>query len=160
MPELVNEDIRRLLAVGRHRAIQTEDPPAAVCARVGDDLDELVGRKLRNVAKRAILKRQNVSLGAECVVACAQRRRSMNSSRGPRDPGLFSSRTQRPHVEISSPLLVWRGREQNLEQPARVLLELTSLGGRVAVAQDQEVNFVSRIAALVYFDQGAWRRGL
>ena len=36
MPELVNENVRRLLAVGRDRAVQAENSAAAVSARVGD----------------------------------------------------------------------------------------------------------------------------
>src|SRR4029079_15855259 len=60
MPELVNEKIRSLLTIRGNGAVQTEDPPASICSRVRDYLDESVRRKCGDTAKRPILKRQNV----------------------------------------------------------------------------------------------------
>ena len=45
MAKFVHEDVRRLIAVGRDRAVQPEDPAAAVGSRVGENLDELVRRE-------------------------------------------------------------------------------------------------------------------
>ncbi len=69
--ELVDEDVRRLLAIGSDGAVQPEDSPATISPRIRDDLDEFVWRKRSDVAERAILKRKNVTLGTESVVAGA-----------------------------------------------------------------------------------------
>src|SRR5258708_37597699 len=81
----------------------------------------------------------------------------MNSRRRTRDAGLLSGRAQPPYVEIFTVFFVRRSREQNLEQPARVLLELASFGRGVSVAKDQKINLVGRIAALLKLDQRTWR---
>src|SRR5438445_4943002 len=135
VPEFVNEDVRRLFAVGRNRAVQAKDSTAAVCARVGDDLDKLVRRERGDVSKRAIVKSQHVSLRAERIIACAKRRRAVNPCRRPRDPRFRSGGAKRPYVEVFPPFFVRRGGKQNLQESASILLELASLGRGVPVSQ-------------------------
>src|SRR5215510_4229912 len=149
MSELVDEDVRGLLTVRGDSAVQTKNPAAAISARVCDDLDELVWCKLGDVSKRAILKCQNVSLGAERIVACAEGRRSMDSRRRPRNPGLFSGGTQCPDVEVSPTFFVRRCREKDFQQPSGVFLEFATFRGSVAVAKNQEIDLARRIATFL-----------
>ena len=156
--ELVHEDVGRPEAVGRDGAVEAEDPAAAVGARVRQDLDELVRREGRHVAERPVVESQDVALRAEGVVGRADAGAAVDAGRGPRDPRLLGGRTERPDVEVRAALLEGRDREEHVGEPPRVLLELSALGRRVAVAEDQEVDLVRRVARLLDLEQrpGRW----
>ena len=61
MPELVDEHIGRPGAVGGDGAVQPENPAAAVGRGIGQDLHDVVRRVRGDIAKRAILERQDVA---------------------------------------------------------------------------------------------------
>ena len=88
MAEFVDENIRRPQAVGGDGAVEIEDAAASVGGAVDQDFDELVGREGGNVAEAAVLKRQDVALGAEGVVGGAYRSATVNAGRWPRNAGL------------------------------------------------------------------------
>ena len=74
MTELVHEDVRRPRAVGRHGAVQAEDPAAAVRRAVHENLHRVVRRVRRDVAERAVLEGEDVALRIEGVVRRTNRR--------------------------------------------------------------------------------------
>src|ERR1700674_5453301 len=100
MPKLVNEDVIRETVIGRHGAVEVENSAAAISAIVGEDFDEFVWSKLRNLAQRAIIESEHITFGAEGVVSCTQRRVAIGAGRRPGDAALGSRRAKRPHVEV------------------------------------------------------------
>jgi hypothetical protein len=68
MSELVYEDVRCPHAVGGNGAVEPENPSPAVGISIHQDFDELIRRKLRNLAKRVIVEREYVALAVECVI--------------------------------------------------------------------------------------------
>src|SRR5438445_150160 len=128
MTKFVNKNIRRFCAVGRYSAIQTEYSSTTVSARVGQDLHEFIRRELRNLTHGAVFESQNVTLGTESVVRCADRRREMHAGRGARDSRLQRRRAQTPYVEIRFVLFERRRREQDVQKAPRVTLEFAAIG--------------------------------
>src|SRR5450432_5487 len=112
MTKLVDEDVIRKRVVGRHGAVEIENSTATVGLVVRNNLDELIGRELRDFAQRVIVESQHVAFGTEGVVARSQRRIVIDASRGARDAGLSSRRTKSPDVEIFTVLFEWRSRKQ------------------------------------------------
>src|SRR5437899_5680350 len=100
MAELVDENVRRFVAICRYSAVEAKDPPSAIRARIRHDLDELIGRELRHLAQSAVVERQDVALRAERVIACSQGRSDVDSGRRAGDAGLGCSRTQSPDIEL------------------------------------------------------------
>ncbi len=161
MPELVHEDVRRPHAVGGHRAVQAVDAAAAVGRAVGQDLDDFVGRVRRD------------DRGTPCSRTSARsaRNRRRRTSRRPATGGRCAATGARcpdcaaagdsPQTLISLlPFLERRGREQGRDEPPRVALEFRPLARGVAVAEDQQIQLLRRIAALVQLDQAARRPAL
>ena len=72
--ELVHEDVGRLGAVGRDRSVLPKDAAAAVGPRVRQNLDEFVRGERGGLAQGAVLERQHVAFGSECVVGRSERR--------------------------------------------------------------------------------------
>src|SRR5262245_7419641 len=159
MAELVDEHVRRPQAVGRHRPVLAEDAPAAVGPRVGQDLDEVVRREGGHVAKGAVVEGQNVALAAERVVGRADARAAVNADGGARDARFLGGRTDRPDIEVGAAALEGLDGEEEIRQAPRVLLELPALGRRIAVAEDEEVHLLTRLAVLLDRDDRAGRRG-
>src|SRR6059036_3998195 len=147
MAKFVNKDIRRFCAVGRHGAIQTEYSSSTVSSRVGQDFHKFIGRELRNFTQSTVLESQNVTLGTESIVGCAEWRRQMHAGRGARNARFQRGRAQTPHVEIRLVLFERRRREQDVQKTPSVALEFAALGSRVSVAQHEKVHFVGGISA-------------
>ena len=82
----------------------------------------------------------------------------MNARGRPRDPRFGGRGHEPPHVEVAAVLLVRRRCEEQLHHPPCVLLELAALGRRVAVAEDQEIDLVRRVAILLELDERSGRR--
>src|SRR5215208_3916086 len=106
--ELVDEDVRRLVAVRRDRAVEPEDAAAAVGARVRQNLDEFVRRKRRGFTQLPVLEREDVTLRAEGVVRRAERRAAVDARRRPRNAGFDGWWHESPHIELAAVLLVRR----------------------------------------------------
>ena len=159
MTELVHEDVRRPDAVGRNRAVETEDASATVGGAVRQNLDEFVRRVRGDVAERLVLEGQHVALGIERVVGGADRRLPVDVLRRSRDPRLRGRWTETPDVDVGLPLPEGRSRQQRGDQPASVALELGPFARGVAVAENQDVQLRRGIAALMQRDQSARIRG-
>ena len=84
MAELVDDDVRRPEAVGRHRRVLPEDPAAAVGAAVDDDHHDVVRRLRGEVAPGAVVEAEHVPLGAEGGVGGAGGERRWMPSEGGR----------------------------------------------------------------------------
>ncbi len=144
--ELVHEDVRGKGVVGGHRAVEVVDTAAAVGAAVDHDLDHVVRRKRRQAPERAVVEGEHVAFRAEGVVGRADRVAAVHAQRRPRDAGLASRRHEAPHVEVLAAFLERRGLEQDGHEAAGVGLELAPFGGGVAVAEQQQIDLVRRIA--------------
>ncbi len=156
--ELVHEDIRRPRAVGGHRRIQVEDTAASISLPVRQDLDDVVRRLARQIAKRAVVERQDVALGPERVVGRANRRPPVHAGRRAGNTRRPGRRTQSPDVEVGLARLERLVREQDVDQAFGVALELGPVGGRVAITQDQQIDLGSRVAVPQEFQHRPGRR--
>src|SRR5262249_41018838 len=152
MTELVHEDVRRPYAVGRDRAVQAVDAAAAVGRAVDENLDDLVRRVGGEVAKRLVLEAEDVALRIERVVGRSDRRAPIDPLRWTRDARRSCGRHESPHVDVTLAVLERRRGKERRDEPSRIALELPALGGRVAVAEDEEVELRRRIAGFVQLD--------
>jgi len=82
----------------------------------------------------------------------------VDPERRPRDPRLRRGRAEPPDVEVVAPFAERLDLEQDPHQPARVPFALAALGRGVAVAEDQEVELLGRLARALESDQLAGRR--
>src|SRR5471032_998183 len=142
--EFVHEQIVGPVVVGGRRAELAEDAAAAVGVVVDQDFDELIRRVLRQLAQGAIVGGQHITLAAEDVVAGAERRGVIDAGGRPRNARLRGRRRDGPDVEILGPLAERRHLEQVVDHGARGRFELAHLRLRVAVADDQQVDFFGR----------------
>src|SRR5262249_1676415 len=160
MAELVHENVRRPHAVGGDGAVEAVDAPAAVRGAVHQNLDDVVRRVRGDVAKRLVVEREDVALRVERAVCGAQGRWTINVLRRTRHARLRGGRYQPPDVDVALPLLEWRGAEQRRYETLGVALELRSLARGVAVAEDQQIELLRRLAGFMQFDQRAGVRRL
>jgi hypothetical protein len=142
--EFVHEQVVGPFVAGRGGAELAEDATAAIGFVIHQNLDELVRRVLGDPAQRRVIEREHIALAAEDVVARAQCGSVVHAGRGTRDARFGGRYRQRPDVEIVRALLEGRHREQVLRQAPRIRLELLHLALRVAVAQDQQIDFLRR----------------
>ncbi len=68
MTELVDEDILGEPRIRRGRGLKIEDATAPILRFVGQDFDELVGRRRGGVPKGAVVVGQQIPLRVEDVV--------------------------------------------------------------------------------------------
>jgi hypothetical protein len=152
--EFVHENIGGLGAVRGDRAVKIEDATAAVSAGIGNDLDEFVRGELRDFSKSAIIIGKEVPFGAENVVGGAERRGAVNTGGRPGNAGFMGRRTDRPDVEIFAARFERFGGEKSIEKAPGISLEFLQLPGRVAIAENQEVDLGLRIAIVLDLDDG------
>src|SRR5262245_2844035 len=96
--------------------------------------------------KARVVEREDVTLRIEGIVSRTHRCPAMNALRRPRHTRRRRRWDEPPHVDVTLALLEWRGREQYAHQTAGVALELATLGRRVAVAEDQQVELARWVA--------------
>src|SRR5262249_25180283 len=77
MPEFMDKYIWGPQAVRRHGAVEPEYPPASIRFPIHQDLYEVIWSVRGVVSERAVLERQNLSLGSKCIVGRPQRRPAM-----------------------------------------------------------------------------------
>ena len=145
--ELVDEDVLREAGVGRRRGLEVEDPASPVLLFVDQDLDELVRRGGRGVAKRTVVVRQQVAFRIEDVVLRGQRRAPELAGARATDPRCGGREIDAPHVEVVPPAAERLLLEERLGQPGRVCAELAPLVFRVPLAEDQQVDLLGRRSA-------------
>src|SRR5207247_1467910 len=78
----------------------------------------------------------------------------MHASRRTGNPRFGSGKADTPNIEVAAALLEWRRGEQHVYEAPRVRFELPSHGSRVAVSQDQQVDFGCGIPFLLACDHG------
>ena len=122
-------------------------PPPPYCGLLIRISSDVVRRRRRDVAHRAVVERERVALAVEDVVrrrraACAGSRRCAACSRRSRDVGRSIARTLKSRL----PALERLDGEQPVDQPLRVGVELRQLGLGVAVAEEQQVDLRRRRA--------------
>ena len=148
VPELVDEHVLGEAGVGRRGCLEVEDAAAAVLRLVDEDLDELVRRGRGRVAQGAVVVRQEVALGVEDVVLGRERRAPELAGARAGDAGVGRREVEAPDVEVAAPAAERLLVEERLGQPPGVAVELVELLGRVALAEDEEVDLFRRRAAL------------
>ncbi len=139
------------------RRLVVEDPAAAVGPLVDEDLDELVRGGGRRVPQRPVVERQHVAFRVEDVVLRRHRRPAVDAGVRPVHAALGRGQLQGAHVKIRPPAPEGLVREQRLDEPRRVSLELRQFRLGVAFTDEQKVHFGFRRAAL---DQAADPAGL
>src|SRR5438093_4352245 len=80
----------------------------------------------------------------------------MYASRRTGNPRFGSGRADSPNIEVAAALLEWRRGEQHVYEAPRVRFELPSLGCRVAVSQDQQVDLRCGIPVVLDGDHRPW----
>ena len=120
MAELVHEDVGRELVVRGHRRVEVVDASPAVLAVVDHDLDEVVGRRGRDLAQPRVVEGEHVALGSEGVVGGAHRAAPLDAVGQARDAAFVGGDVDRPDVEVAAALAERRDREEALREPARV----------------------------------------
>src|ERR1051325_785168 len=160
MTKLVNEDVVGELGGGSDRAVKIEDAAATVSPAVNEHFDKLVRRELRGPTQRAVVECQHVSFRSKRIVSRAEWRVAIDTGRRSRDPRLRRRRTHCPDIKAPAILFERRRREEPLGETARISFKLLRFGSRVAIAENQKVNTVFRLARFLYRDQGRGRHRL
>src|SRR5258708_12837519 len=98
MSEFVDADVSSPSVVDCNGRVLIENSSAAISLAVDQDLDELIGRKRRNVAQVAVLHRQHIAFAVERVIGSAERGTTLDSAGGRCNPGVLRRSTYSPHV--------------------------------------------------------------
>src|SRR5947207_2503269 len=101
MTKFMYENIFGKRAVDTGGRLIVEDPAAAVCFLVDENLQEVVRRGRRDIAHAVIVERQHVALRIEDVVLHAGRGAPIVARARPMHSALRLDEIERAHIEIT-----------------------------------------------------------